>query len=144
MTPIDKTDKLLIGTLCITIVALIAMSVCAESPEPHTPLEKFIAEDNTDDHIYDLDNYHCVHFSIALTQNLTSAGFNATPALLETCRPEALCSHMVVSVILDNGTNIFIEPQTDRIFLPDEWDDEIVLGDTIQIYTLSQAISMID
>ena len=144
MTPINKTDKLLLGALCIIIVALITMSVYAELPELHTPLEKFITEDNTDDHIYDLDNYHCVHFSIALTQNLTSSGFSATPVLLETYRPEALSSHMVVSVTLDNGTTIFIDPQTDRMFSPDEWDDEIALGDTIQIYTLSQAKSMIN
>ena len=143
----DKIDGAMIFMACALFLAIVVLADY-ESFErgygaPKTPMDNltsFLADDQTSDRVYDFDDYHCVHFSIALTENLTDAGYNATPVILATSRPGEW-SHMVVSVNLGNET-VYVEPQYDVIFPPSEWDDELALGDRVRVVNISVAKSM--
>ena len=138
-----KTNNLQIPTLIILLAILFAALVLLPKGvmmgEPTiTPLEAFLAADNGCDREYDIGSYHCVHFSCALIDNLTAAGFNAQPVLLATYR-SGRWSHMVVAVEMDNET-VFIEPITNEMFPISGWDEDIALGDEIIYQTISEAL----
>lgn len=142
------TDYALILMALILFVAIVHLSNYEAIEEsyraPQTPLDNlttFLEDDTTSDGVYYWDDYHCVHFSVDLVDNLTVAGYNATPVVLATARP-GLWSHMVVSVNLDNET-VYIEPQTDEVFSPSRWDLNASLGDEVVRVNISTARSMI-
>lgn len=137
------TDYILIFPACVLFISIVVISDYEEMPEDgNTSLKQFLEDDLTSDGVYDWDYYHCVHFSVALTENLTDAGYNATPVILATSRPGEW-SHMVVSVNLGNET-VYVEPQHDVIFPPSEWDDEIALGDEVEYVNISVAKSYME
>lgn len=136
----------LILMACIAFLAIVVISGYEESLETpegsNKSLKQFLEDDLTSKGVYDWDNYHCVHFSVALAENLTDAGYNATPVILATSRPGEW-SHMVVSVNLGNET-VYVEPQTDEIFSPFDWHDEIALGDEVEYVNISVAKSYME
>ena len=136
----------LIFMACVLFLAIVVVSGYEETAQTpsgqNKSLKHFLEDDLTSRGVYDWDNYHCVHLSVALTENLTAAGYDATPVILGTCRPGEW-SHMVVSVNLGDET-VYVEPQTDEIFSPFDWHDEIALGDEVEYVNISVAKSYME
>ena len=104
---------------------------------PLTPLEAFLANDSGDEIGYDLESHHCVHFSCALIDNLTEAGYNASPIVLATSRPNRW-SHMCVVVNISNEL-VYVEAIHNEIFPVSKWDEDLALGDSIELWNLTEA-----
>ena len=129
------------SVLFLATVVVSGYEEAAETPAgQNKSLKQFLEDDLTSMGVYNWNDYHCVHFSVDLAENLTVAGYDATPVILGTCRPGEW-SHMVVSVNLGNET-VYIEPRNDVIFSPFDWHDEIALGDEVEYVNVSVAKSM--
>ena len=72
----DKIDGAMIFMACVLFLALVVVSdyesfeqSCGAPKTPMDNLTTFLDYDLTSDGVYDFDDYHCVHFSIALAEN---------------------------------------------------------------------------
>lgn len=76
-------------------------------------LKNFLAEDMIDENTWIIDSYDCKHFSRDLVENAKQ--YNITLGMFSMLTDKHT-GHRVCYTIIENST-IYIEPQTDEIFL---------------------------
>ena len=74
-------------------------------------LSRFLANDTTDEHEYNLNGYNCVNFSHALVANLSSVGFDCGYVLMT---PYIIDDHWIPHLLVRAGDYV-VEPINDEV-----------------------------
>ncbi len=97
-------------------------------------LTQFLAEDHTNWHEYDLEDYNCVDFAIDLVSNARYSAINARIVTVQFVGQET--GHAFVAFETTDRGTVFVEPQGDNTYsnveigndLCDDWGDFECMG----------------
>jgi len=109
--------------LCLDIASGEGKSCITEIEElSNESLKQFLEDDKTEDQYYEYQIHDCMDFSIELAHNLTDAGYTAGVVEQYPTAKGVDIGHVIVWVCIGNYT-IYIEPQNDRIYTPQQYTD---------------------